>query len=106
MNEWYQINGMQPESCSFAGNGSVNPLGASGTASAFAAETSCVASPSATFTPTLPSGLATASSGSGSSGSSDSGSNGAVPVLGEGQVLLGMMSVALIGVASGIWTLT
>ncbi|KAJ3792261.1 glycoside hydrolase family 72 protein, partial [Lentinula aff. detonsa] len=67
MNQLYQLSGMQPESCSFAGNGSVNPLGASGTASALAAETSCVASPSATFTPSLPSGIATASSSSGSS---------------------------------------
>lgn len=105
MNEWYQLNGMQPEDCSFSGNGSVNPLGASGTAAAVAAETSCIASPSATFTPTLPSGISTASSSSGSSGSSSSGSNSAAPLLGENQVLLGMLSVAFIGVASGIWTL-
>jgi len=106
MNEYYELNGMNPESCSFNGNGTVNPLGASGTAAAMAAETSCVSSPSATFVPTLPSTFATASSGSGSSSSgSTSTKNGAAPLIAKDQ-LLGLLSIVLVGVASGVWTLS
>ncbi|KIK71388.1 carbohydrate-binding module family 43 protein [Collybiopsis luxurians FD-317 M1] len=110
MNEYFQLQNRNPEACQFAGNGTVNPLGASGTAAAGAAETSCISSPSATFTPKLPSGIATSSSGSGS-GSSSSGSgsgsgNGAVPLIADSRTLLGMLTMVIVGVASGIWTIS
>ncbi|KAF5384720.1 hypothetical protein D9757_006270 [Collybiopsis confluens] len=114
MNQYYQLQNRQPEACQFAGNGSVNPLGASGTASASAAETSCISNPSATFTPSLPSGISTNSPGSSSGSSSGSGSgssgsgkgNGAVPLIANSQALLGMLTIVVVGVASGIWTIS
>ncbi|KAF9066073.1 carbohydrate-binding module family 43 protein/Glycoside hydrolase family 72 protein [Rhodocollybia butyracea] len=107
MNQYYELNNMQPQSCSFSGNGSVNPLGASGTAAATAAETSCVPSPTATFVPKLPSGIAASnpSSSSGSSGSSGP-KSGAVSLLGGNQMLLGMLSAMVVCVVTGIWTLS
>jgi hypothetical protein len=105
MNEYYQLNNMNPVACSFAGNGTVNPLGASGTAAATAAETSCVASPSATFVPALSGTSSPSGSGSSASSGSSSSKNGVAPLIEKNQ-LLGLLSVVLVGVFSGVLTLS
>lgn len=67
-----------------------------------AAATSCLASGSATFTPTAPAG----STGTASAASSSGGKkNGAVALVGDNNAMWGMGAMVLTGLASGIWTL-
>jgi len=113
--EYYELNNRDGQSCSFAGNGTVNPLAPSGVSAANAAASSCVPSPDATFVPTAPTGSSNSGSGSGSSkgGSSPTGGsstgggkgNGAMGLSGEASLLTGLVSVALVSVASAFWTL-
>ncbi|KAG6837883.1 hypothetical protein H0H93_013036 [Arthromyces matolae] len=107
MSEYYQLTNRNAQSCSFAGNGTVNPLAPTSASAADAAASSCLANPSATF---VPSAVSTSGSSSGSgSGSSSStttkGSNGAVNLIGDGNAILGMSLMTLVSVASAVWTL-
>lgn len=100
--EFYQANSRNPVSCDFAGNATVNSAAPSDVNSANAAATSCLASGSATFTPTAPAG----STGTASAASSSGGNkNGAVALVGDNNALWGMGAMVFTGVASGIWTL-
>ncbi|KIY49125.1 hypothetical protein FISHEDRAFT_41976 [Fistulina hepatica ATCC 64428] len=106
MSEWYEIESQNAEACAFAGNGTVNSAAASGVSAISAAETSCIPSPEAAFTPT--SVGTTSSSGSTSgSGSSSGSSNGAV--MGSAgplpQTIFGIFVTVLFTIAGGIWTL-
>jgi len=109
MSEYYELNNRDGQACSFAGNGSVNPLAPSGVSAANAAATSCVSNPGATFVPTAP----TAASGSGSGSSSNGGSSGPSPTQGSGgngamsltADSSAFVSMALVGIASAVWTI-
>jgi hypothetical protein len=107
MSEWYELNNRDGQACSFAGNGTVNPVAPATTSAANAAATSCVSNPSATFVPTAPSSGSTASGTSpgGSSSTASGGSNGAVDLIANGQALMGMATVALLSIVSFVWTL-
>ncbi|EMD41638.1 glycoside hydrolase family 72 protein [Gelatoporia subvermispora B] len=90
MSEYYEATNRLATSCSFGGNGTVNANTPSGL-SASAAASSCLANPSATFTPSAPSGSGAAAPGSsGSSGSSGSKDNGAAGFALNPQAWLGL----------------
>ncbi|KAJ7101007.1 1,3-beta-glucanosyltransferase [Mycena crocata] len=96
--QYYELKGREPSACSFSGNGTVNAAAPSQTAAAVGA--SCIASPSAVFTPSI-SGSAVGKSGS---GSSNGGSNGAIQSVG-GDTMLGVALVVGSMVLSALWTL-
>ena len=107
MSEWYELNNHDGQACSFAGNGTVNPLAPSTVSAANAAASSCVPNAGATFVPTaLSTTSRTSSSGTSTSSSgSHGGKNSAVHLIANGQVLVGMAAVALVSIASVVWTL-
>jgi hypothetical protein len=98
MSEYYESQNRNGAACSFAGNGTVNPLAATSTSAANAAASSCISNPGATFTPT-----ALASAGSTSTPTSKTkSSNGAA---GDLKALLGLGLMSVVGLASAVWTL-
>jgi len=103
MSNYYQLNNRNGQACSFAGNGTVNPLAPSSISAADAAASSCISNPSATFVPSAPANTGGSSSGSGASGSSAG--SGAVSLIGDNNALLGMTVMALVSIASAVWTL-
>lgn len=107
MSEWYELNNHNGQACSFAGNGTVNPLAPSTVSAANAAASSCVSNPGATFVPSAPSTPSGTSSSGGSSSPSASsgGKNSAVNLIANGQALAGMAAVALVSIGSVVWTL-
>lgn len=106
MSEWYGLSGNDGQACSFAGNGTVNPLAASTTSAANAAATSCLANFAATFVPTAPAGGSASGTGSGSSTSTSTGAkSGAVNLIANTEALVGMAVVALVSMGSIVWTL-
>ncbi|KAJ7169454.1 1,3-beta-glucanosyltransferase [Mycena filopes] len=102
--QYYELNGRTASSCSFDGNGSVNANAPAETA--FAAASSCISSPSATFTPSFsaPSAAKSGSSGSGSNSGSSSVNNGAASFAGS-SVLLSLALVCGGVLSSALWTL-
>jgi 1,3-beta-glucanosyltransferase GAS1 len=104
MSQFYEVNNRDPQACSFAGNGTVNPLAPSSVSAANSAASSCVSNPAATFTPTAPAG---GSGGSSTGTASASGKpNAAVDLFVDGGAFVGMGVMAAIGIVSAIWTLT
>jgi hypothetical protein len=103
MSQYYEVNGRNAQACSFAGNGTVNPLAPSSVSAANSAASSCVSNPAATFTPTAPAG----SSGGSAASASASGKkhNGAGALFIDGSALVGMGAMAVVGIASAMWTL-
>jgi hypothetical protein len=106
MSQFYEANNRQGQACSFAGNGTVNPLAPTSAAAANAAASSCVANPDATFVPSAaPNSGGSSSSGSGTKGSSSSSPhNGAVNVFGDGKSLVGLGLMVVVGVVSAVFT--
>jgi hypothetical protein len=103
MSEYYESQNRNGDACSFAGNGTVNPLAPTSTSAASAAASSCVSNPDATFTPTA---LATTGSSTSTSTTTGSGkSSGAAAVLGDPKALLGLGVMSVVGLASAVWTL-
>ncbi|KAJ7785907.1 1,3-beta-glucanosyltransferase [Mycena metata] len=105
--QYYELNGRTASACSFSGNGVVNANAPAETA--LAAATSCIASPSAVFTPSF---SATASaksgssgSGSGSGSSSGSGSGSGAASSPSPNVLLSLALVCGGILSSALWTL-
>jgi hypothetical protein len=111
MSEYYEATNKNAQSCDFAGNATVN---ARATAAAAAAATSCVPSPSATFTPSLAAndkpttggsinggngGNGGTSGGNGGNGGNSNNNNGAA------NALAGVAGAAVLGFAGAIWTL-
>jgi hypothetical protein len=106
MSEWYELNAHNAQACSFAGNGTVNPLAASTTSAANTAATSCLANFAATFVPTTPAGGSASGTGSGSSTSTSTGAkSGAVNLIANAEALVGMVVVALVSMGSIVWTM-
>jgi len=109
MSLFYELNNRNPQACDFSGNATVNPLASKSTSAADLAATSCVASPSATFTPTDIAAAATGSNASpaSSSSSSSSGSknNGSVSLVGDKNAIFGVGVMAIVGLLSAVWTL-
>lgn len=107
MSQYYEINNRDAQACSFAGNGTVNPLAPSASA-ANAAASSCIPSPTATFTPTAPAGGntpgATGSSGNGG-GSGGTRPNSGSALYVDTQPFAGVAAMAVISLVGGIWTL-
>ncbi len=111
MSQYYEVNNRDAQACSFAGNGTINALAPSSTA-ANAVASSCIATPSATFTPTAPSGGSGASS-TGSSGTGNGGgsSGSAKPSIGSPGLyidIIPLVVVSVMGIISivgGVWTL-
>ncbi|KAG6866021.1 hypothetical protein C0991_009429 [Blastosporella zonata] len=104
MSDFYQLSNRNPQSCSFAGNGTINPSAPSSVASANAAASSCIANPSATFIPSAPASTV-GGTNTGASTSTTKGSNGAIRLIGDSNALLGMTAVTLVSIASAVWTL-
>ena len=80
MSEFYEATNRLASSCDFDGNATINKNAPSSVQDANAAASSCLANPSAVFTPSAPASTSGAS-GSGSTGSSGTGSgtSGAPP---------------------------
>jgi len=100
MSEFYEANKRNPQSCSFAGNGTINSNAPSTVSAANAAASSCLSNPAATFTPAAPSNIPTSRAPSGTA------KTGSAPKLVQdkaGLVAFGMM--VFLAVGSGFWTL-
>ncbi|KXN81117.1 1,3-beta-glucanosyltransferase gel4 [Leucoagaricus sp. SymC.cos] len=111
MSQYYELNNRNAQACSFAGNGTVNPLAPSASAAANSAASSCISNPGATFTPTAPAGSNSGSSSGGGNGGSSSGSsgsnshNGVPKAFGDAKPLVGVAAMAVISLIGGLWTL-
>ncbi|KAH9911428.1 Glucanosyltransferase-domain-containing protein [Epithele typhae] len=90
MSEFYEITNRVATSCDFSGNATVNSKAPSSIQDANAAASSCLASPSAVFTPSAP------TTTTGGSKATDSGSS---PGKSGAASLLGAQSTAIVGVA-------
>ncbi|KAI6010180.1 carbohydrate-binding module family 43 protein/Glycoside hydrolase family 72 protein [Pisolithus marmoratus] len=103
MSEYYNANNDNPQSCSFGGNGTVNTNAKSAPTSA---ASSCLATATGTFVPTLPSGVAsTTPTGAGSSGGSGSSSGGASIATLDARVFFGVSVLVATSIVSGVLTL-
>lgn len=116
MSQYYELTDRNEASCDFSGNAT---LDASKTVLAEAAASSCIPSPSATFTPELPGAAAPGgnsnSGGNGGNGGSNNGgsntgggsgnannnNNGAVST----NAVVGAAGLAVVGLLSAVWTL-
>ncbi|KAK7694316.1 hypothetical protein QCA50_001498 [Cerrena zonata] len=107
MTQFYEANNRNPQSCSFAGNATVNSQAPSSASAANSVASSCLANPSATFVPSAPASTAGGSgSGSSSTGGSNGNNNAAVSdLLGSRQAWVGVGAGALISVVGGLFTL-
>ncbi|EAU90116.1 1,3-beta-glucanosyltransferase [Coprinopsis cinerea okayama7 len=106
MSQYYESQDRNPQACSFSGNGTVNDA-ASPTESAEALASSCISNPDATFVPPRPSGTGGSSSGGGSGNNNnndnddDAGSANSLDI----SALVGVASMAVVGIASAAWSL-
>lgn len=107
MSQFYELNNRDAQSCSFSGNGTVNPLAPSSAAAADAAASSCITNPGAVFTPSAPASTAGSNGGSASgTGKPASGStNGAGALFADGNAFMGMAIMTIVSMASAVWTL-
>jgi hypothetical protein len=105
MSQYYELNGRSATACSFAGNGTVNNAAAP-SASASSAASSCIANPTAVFTP---SSAPTAGSGGTNTGktSSTGGTKGssAIALVGDNNAVVGMSLMAIVSVLGAMFTL-
>jgi 1,3-beta-glucanosyltransferase GAS1 len=99
MSKFYEKEGKNAAACDFSGNAT---LTASVTESADALASSCVANPDATFAPSAPATTRPASTGSPSGRPGNSNDDSAA--LGN-NALVGVGSMALVGVVAAVWTL-
>jgi len=99
MSKYYEANNKNAQSCSFAGNGTVNP---SSTSAADAAASSCISNPGAVFTPTA---IATTNGGATGKATATGKTGNANAAFGNVDVLLGMVLMAVVSVIGGVWTL-
>jgi len=101
MSLYYEATRKNVQSCSFAGNGTVNPNPPSGVSSAGAAASSCVSNPGAVFTPSP-----VASTGkAGSTGTKTASKSGAVFLFEGPHALIGLVTTAIVSLIGGFWTL-
>jgi hypothetical protein len=99
MSKYYEATNRNAQSCSFAGNGTVNP---SSTAAADAAASSCISNPSAVFTP---SAVVTTKGGATGKATATGKTGHANATFGNADALLGMVIMAVVSVIGGVWTL-
>jgi len=103
MSQYYEANGRNAQSCSFAGNGTVNSLAPSSVSVASAAASSCISNPGAVFTP---SAAATTNGGSTGKPTATGNTGNAHAAFGSVDVVLLSMSImAVFSVIGGVWTL-
>jgi len=102
MSEFYELNNRNPQSCSFAGNGTVNPSAPSASA-VNASASACISSPSATFVPTAASSATGKATGTSKSGGSH---NGATGFATNGNAMYGVIALAVVTLTSAVWTLS
>ncbi|KAL4068413.1 carbohydrate-binding module family 43 protein [Scleroderma yunnanense] len=95
MSEYYGATNNNAQSCSFGGNGTVN---AKASAAATSVAASCLSSATGTSVPSLPSGVASSTPGSGSSHS------GAPGVFADVRALFGVSALVVTGIVSGFLT--
>jgi len=100
MSLYYEANKRNAQSCSFAGNGTVNSKASSATATAVAS--SCLASATGTAVPSAPASASQA--GSSSSGSGKKGAATAVFVS-DSRALLGVFLMVVVSVVGGVLSL-
>ncbi|KAF9270568.1 glycoside hydrolase family 72 protein [Marasmius fiardii PR-910] len=108
MSEHYEANNRNQQACSFGGNGTVNPLAPSSASAANSAASSCITNPSGTFVPSAPSNSVGGGASNGNNGgnsSGNSGRNGAVALVGDKNVVVGMAAFVVMGAVSAVWTL-
>ncbi|KAF8898483.1 carbohydrate-binding module family 43 protein/Glycoside hydrolase family 72 protein [Infundibulicybe gibba] len=107
MSLFYEANNRDEQACSFAGNGTVNPLAPTSPTAADAAASSCVSSPSATFVPSaVASGGGSSPSSTGGQGTNNGGTSGGtsgVPTIIPSDTLVAITSVAAISLLSAFW---
>ncbi|KAI0271621.1 glycoside hydrolase family 72 protein [Gloeopeniophorella convolvens] len=114
MSEFFEASKRDPQSCSFGGNGTVNPK-VSSSSSATAVASSCLSTATGTSVPIAPSSGGSSgsssssgngsSSGSGSGNGSGSGSNSnaaTAVLLGDSRALLGVSFMVAFGIAGGL----
>lgn len=99
MSKYYEATNKNAQSCSFAGNGTVNP---SSTSAADAAASSCISNPGAVFTPTA---VSTTKGGATGKATTTGKTGNANAAFGNVDVLLGMVFMAVASVIGGVWTL-
>lgn len=100
MSEFYEATNRNAQSCNFGGNATVNGNAPASITGANAAASSCLTNPSATFTPSAPSGNPPGP-GSSSGGSSQGGTNsGAV----SNGAWMGLGLATLLSVVAGVVT--
>ena len=104
MSQYYEANKRSAQSCSFAGNGTVNSKAS--TASATSVASSCLASATGTNVPTVPSSVSQAGSAS-TSASKGSGKSGAIAtvLVGDSRAVLGVFLMVVVSVAGGLLSL-
>jgi hypothetical protein len=100
MSLYYEATKKNVQSCSFAGNGTVNPNPPSGVSSAGAAASSCVSNPGAVFTPTP-----VASTSRAGSTSKTASKSGAVFLFEGPHALIGLVMTVIVSLIGGFWTL-
>ncbi|KAG6891397.1 hypothetical protein C0992_007621 [Termitomyces sp. T32_za158] len=105
MSTFYQFSNRNPQACSFAGNGTINPSAPTDTSAANAAASSCFSNVAATFVPSAPASTGGISStgSSTSSSSPKSNNNGTASLIGS-SAFLGMIAMTLVSIASAMWT--
>lgn len=87
------------QSCSFAGNGTVNPNAPTTSSAASAAASSCISNPGAVFTPTP---APSTTKGSTSTGTTK---GAAVSLLEGPHALLGLAMAGVVSILGALWTL-
>ncbi|KAG6814049.1 hypothetical protein H0H92_003899 [Tricholoma furcatifolium] len=100
MSAYYMLEGRTAQSCSFAGNGTVNPSAPTSVSAADAAASSCLANPSATFVPSAP-----ATTGGSAKTATSKGNNGAMNLAADSNALFGMAMMTFVSIISAVWTL-
>ncbi|KAM5532182.1 hypothetical protein V8D89_014138 [Ganoderma adspersum] len=102
MSEYFEATGRKATSCDFSGNATINQNAPSSVSGANAAATSCLANPSAVFTPSAPSSSAAGSTDT--SKSSSGGKNSAASLVKEGNALVSLAVAAVFSVLGSALT--
>ncbi|KAG5220568.1 glycoside hydrolase family protein [Salix suchowensis] len=111
MSQYFEINNRNPQSCSFSGNATVNSAAPSSASAAtlLLPHVSPTLRPHSRPVPRHNGGSGGSSGGGGSSNGGSSGgnnnSNGAVPLIADARVLLGLGYMTAVGFASAFWVL-
>ncbi|KAG6885713.1 hypothetical protein C0993_010886 [Termitomyces sp. T159_Od127] len=108
MSDFYQLSNRNPQACSFAGNGTINPLAPTNISAANAAASSCFSNAATTFVPSAPASAGDSSSTGPSTSASPKGNNnnGTVSLMdSSSSALLGMIAMTLVSIVSAMWTL-